>query len=79
MMTLDEMVLKCEARIKENVENKHYFDAAIFATIRQELQKMDDEQTIEVTDARAQELADKALALAKVRLGDVLANWKIAV
>jgi uncharacterized protein with NAD-binding domain and iron-sulfur cluster len=79
MITLDEMVLKLDARVKENAENKFYLDASIFWMIRQEIEKMDDEQTIEVTDARAQELLDKALAAAKVRLGQVVEKWKIAL
>lgn len=79
MMTLDEIVLKLNARVEENAAKKYYLDASIFWMIRQEIKKMDDEQTIEVSDERAQEILNKALAAAKVRLLSVVENWKIAV
>lgn len=79
MMTLDEIVLKLNARVEENAAKKYYLDASIFWMIRQEIEKMDDEQTIEVSDERAQEILNKALAAAKVRLLSVVENWKIAV
>lgn len=79
MITLDEMVLKLNKRVEENAANKFYLDASIFWMIRQEIEKMDDEQTIEVSDERAQEILDKALTAAKVRLLSVVENWKIAL